>query len=65
MFVKAGTDKRTGKPLLVRDPVTMQPLGADGAEVPRTAYWLRRLRDGDVVMAVAAANDDAEPPEAA
>lgn len=34
--------------LQVRDPQTHDPLPAEGAEVPRTIYWLRRLRDGDV-----------------
>ena len=37
-----------GKDLTVRDPVTREPLPPGGAEVPRSTYWLRRLRDGDV-----------------
>lgn len=32
----------------VRDPVTGLALPVTGASKPRTAYWLRRLRDGDV-----------------
>lgn len=32
----------------VVDPATRQPLPAEGAEVPRTTHWLRRLREGDV-----------------
>ena len=36
-------------PLVVRDPATRKPLPADGAEVPRTGHWLRRLAAGDVV----------------
>ena len=32
----------------VRDPVSGLALPATGAAKPRTAYWLRRLRDGDV-----------------
>lgn len=36
---------------LVRDPATRGHLPAEGAEVPRTGYWLRRLADGDVVEA--------------
>ena len=32
----------------VRDPVTAEPLPESGAAKPRTAYWFRRLRDGDV-----------------
>lgn len=32
----------------VRDPRNAEPLPKEGARVPRNAYWLRRLRDGDV-----------------
>jgi hypothetical protein len=32
----------------VRDPVSGNPLPAEGANKPRSSYWLRRLRDGDV-----------------
>jgi hypothetical protein len=35
--------------LIVRDPITRQPLPSEGAEKPRDTYWLRRLADGDVV----------------
>lgn len=28
-----------------------EPLSAEGGPVPRTAYWLTRVRDGDVVEA--------------
>lgn len=34
---------------IVRDPETMQPLPVDGAEKPRTAYWVRMITDGSVV----------------
>ncbi|PHM49349.1 DUF2635 domain-containing protein [Xenorhabdus miraniensis] len=34
--------------LIVRDPETYAPLSEGGEAKPRTAYWLRRLRDGDV-----------------
>ncbi|CAM3282831.1 DUF2635 domain-containing protein [Xenorhabdus nematophila] len=34
--------------LIVRDPDTYQPLPDDGEAKPCTAYWLRRLKDGDV-----------------
>lgn len=34
--------------LIVRDPVTAQPLPEAGAEKPRNSYWLRRVADGDV-----------------
>lgn len=36
--------------LQVRDPFTKQPLPADGAEVPASTYWLRRIKDGDVLV---------------
>jgi len=35
--------------LIVRDPDTGKPLAAEGEKKPKTSYWLRRLRDGDVV----------------
>ena len=35
--------------LLVPDPVLRDHLPAEGREVPRDAYWMRRLRDGDVI----------------
>lgn len=36
----------------LRDPYTKTHLEPDEVrEVPRNAYWLRRLRDGDVVEA--------------
>jgi hypothetical protein len=34
--------------VLVRHPVTKQPLPPGGAEVEDSSFWLRRLRDGDV-----------------
>lgn len=37
--------------LIVRDPVTREALPPKGKTVPRNAYWLRRLKDGDVVEA--------------
>lgn len=37
--------------LIVRDPVTGNPLPADGDHVPRISYWLRRQADGDVITA--------------
>lgn len=32
----------------VVDPQTRKPLPAEGAEVERSVYWLRRINDGDV-----------------
>jgi hypothetical protein len=37
--------------LTVRDPDNRVPLPPEGAEKPRTGYWLRRLQDGDVTLA--------------
>lgn len=37
-----------GVPVKVRDPARGDYLPAEGREVPRDQYWLRRLRDGDV-----------------
>jgi len=34
--------------LRVLDPVTYEPLPAEGAIKSMTTYWRRRLRDGDV-----------------
>ena len=42
--------------LQVRDPRTGEPIPTEGRDVPRTRYWLRRLRDGDVT--------EAQPPKA-
>ena len=34
------------KGLLVRDPITREPLKATGELKPRNTYWLRRINDG-------------------
>lgn len=34
--------------IVIRDPDTRQPIPAEGREVPKNAFWVRRLRDGDV-----------------
>ena len=47
MFIKPATG------LVVRDPETMRQVPDTGREVPETPYWMRRLRDGDVVTATA------------
>ena len=41
--------------LRVVDPATGQPLPAEGAEVERGTYWIRRLNDGDVTEGTAPA----------
>lgn len=43
----------------VRDPRTGRALAKGGEKKPRNTYWLRRLRDGDVV------DMDAKPAPAA
>lgn len=43
MFVKPGEG------LTVREPVSLRILPAEGQEVPENGFWMRRLRDGDVV----------------
>ena len=37
-----------GQPLVVRDPVTMIPLKAEGEPKERSSHWIRRLKAGDV-----------------
>ncbi|MGY3571966.1 DUF2635 domain-containing protein [Vibrio paucivorans] len=36
--------------LTVRHPKTLKPLNKEGTRVEMSAYWQRRLRDGDVVV---------------
>ncbi len=43
--------KPTNPDLIVRDPNNRKALPVDGAEVPDTPYWRRRLKDGDVEKA--------------
>jgi len=45
MFVKPAPGRK------VRDPLTGAPMPAEGAEVPRAQYWMRRLKAGDVAQA--------------
>ena len=47
--------------LIVRDPIHMRPLRAGGEERPANAYWLRLLRDGDVVEVEPPAKPDTKP----
>ena len=37
--------------LLVRDPVSKEPLPESGREVPENDHWMRRLADGDIERA--------------
>lgn len=45
MFVKPAEG------LSIRDPDLKDLLPTTGREVPESGYWLRRMRDGDVVDA--------------
>lgn len=38
--------------LTIRDPITGVPLPPEGEEKTPSAYWWRRLRDGDVTAAL-------------
>lgn len=49
--------------LKIRDPETGHYLPEAGQIVPRTPYWLRRLRDGDVVECVVIIGTAAMPAE--
>lgn len=45
MFVKPGEGR------VVHDPERGDDLPAEGRSVPRTAYWVRAVNSGDVVIA--------------
>ncbi|MCB1452399.1 MAG: DUF2635 domain-containing protein [Rhizobiaceae bacterium] len=45
-----------GAPVLVRDPETHVPLSALGEWKQAVPYWMRRLRDGDVIDATPVAD---------
>ena len=54
--------------LLIRDPQTRLPLPKEGADVPDTGFWRRRLRDKSIEAAAAPAASDVkaempQPPE--
>lgn len=42
--------KPASKGLLVRDPITRNPLDMKGELKPRNTYWLRRVQDASVVL---------------
>lgn len=45
----------------VRDPDTKGFLPAEGAQVPPSLYWTRRVRDGDVIECAPPATPAKEP----
>ncbi len=47
MFVKPAPGVK------VRDPISKFHIPDEGAEVPESSYWIRRLRSGDVVRTAA------------
>lgn len=42
----------TRKGLFIRDPITKQILKEEGEMKPKSTYWLRRIKDGDVEIVV-------------
>lgn len=42
---------------IIRDPITRQPLPAEGRDVPDNSFWRRRLADGEVVLVKPAGNE--------
>lgn len=53
-YLKPAADA-DGEPLLVRDPSTFKALAPEGEWKALSPYWLRRLRDKDVIDATATA----------
>lgn len=47
--------------LVARDPVRMDLIEPEGREVELTPFWIRRLRDGDVVEVKPTPAADAKP----
>lgn len=40
----------TAPGIVIRDPDLLDHIPPEGRDVPETAYWHRRLRDGDVIL---------------
>lgn len=49
-----------GKPMVIRDPATGQPIPAQGKSVPASPFWTTALRVGDVVQTTAEEIEAAE-----
>lgn len=50
LFLKPAINE-VGDPALVRDPLNAKPLDSAGEWKEATPFWLRRVRDGDVIDA--------------
>lgn len=46
---------------VIRDPRTKRALPPGGGDVPDSVFWIRRLRDGDVVLVEQAKPTGREP----
>ncbi len=55
MLVKPREAKEGQLAMVVRDPRSRAKLPHEGAKVPDSSYWLRRLKCGDVVKTTAEA----------
>jgi len=49
---------------VVRDPLTGKPLPPHGGRRPYSVFWMRRIRDGDVIEAEPPARRAAKPSKA-
>ena len=49
--------------LVCRDPVTKQPLNAEGEEKSMSTFWRRQIKDGDVVEVQPQAQTSPASPE--
>lgn len=55
MLIKPREVKEGQLVMIVRDPISRRKLPPEGAKVPDTSYWRRRLKDKDVVRTTAEA----------
>lgn len=63
-YIKPNPEKSVnGKPLQVLDPVRGEFIQEEGAQVPETAYWIRRLQEGSVVLVNAKSEAKKATPE--
>ncbi|WP_022722947.1 DUF2635 domain-containing protein [Rhodopseudomonas sp. B29] len=63
MFIKPATIEIEGNAVvaLVRDPISLAPLAEAGEWKPASQFWLRRVRDRDVIKTEPAAVASAAP----